>query len=191
MADSGTLSASQQATINNVLDGSLRQELVDLRSSINQSDEKLIDAQLTINKMPLGAEKDQKAKLLAAAKASNLAARQQLNVAVANHNKLAGWLSTATGSQVQLAGLGFLPVAVEVIIAVAGGLYALSLVIDAIAKSIAASHGKDIETKGYISQLGDFATASSGLFKTIAIAGGVGVALWLVYKYTQTRKGGA
>ncbi len=165
------LSASQNITLDSVLDGSALSQIQRLRSDAAQYNQALIDSRLA-RKNPT---------LIARAEQSLLGMRNQLNAAVAAYNQISNYVQTATGQNVGMAGLGVEPATIALIAAIAGGIIAVGFLLDKLAMAIAAAQGKSIETRGYIDQLG-FAIQSTGdtavKFGTVVIVLGVAYLLY-------------
>lgn len=128
-----------------------------------------------------------------AARAENLAARLELQKAISSYSTIVGWIQTVAGSYAppQLSGLGFVGVddAVYVIgaIAVAGfgiaaALYALSLAFNAYT-------GHTDTSRGLMDQFAGILDSLSGLTKTIAIVGVVGVIGFFAFPWMKARFG--
>jgi hypothetical protein len=185
------LNESELDTFNDVLDGTMLGRIQDLKDQAGQLNQQIIDMSFT-----KGVDQSK----MQAAKASLLALRNSLNTAVENHNKLAGWIQTATGQNIGLAGyggmgsLGIIPAIVYTVAAVAGGLIALAIVLDALAGAISAAEGHASNTKGYIEQMADvlgggakLASSTSTLLWTTGIIAGVGLVGWVVYRELKKR----
>jgi hypothetical protein len=136
------------------------------------------------------------------ARASNLAERQALQEAVNKYSQIVGWIQTAVGSKYspkQLAGLGSLGFvgvddAVYVIAAVAALGVGVGVALYALSDLMAVILGRQRETKGYLSQLGDVGSAFAGvlggsanLVKYGTIAAVVGAALYFGSKILKKR----
>lgn len=182
MADE--LTDSQVATFNSVLNGSMLNALRGLKNDLATLRQKRVD---------LSYKPGTSQAALRQMDSSILAMQNNLNVAIENHNKLAGWIQTATGQNIGLAGgrglgaLGVIPAIVYTVAAIAGGLIALSLVLDKLATAFAAAQGKSIETKGIIDQVGGAITSATGLITTVLIGAAILGAGYLTYRILQKR----
>ena len=185
------LNESDLDTFNDVLSGAMLSRIEDLKAQAAQYDQQLIDLRNT-----RGADQSR----IKAAAASLLAMRNALNTAIESHNKVAGWIQTATGQNIGLAGnrgmgrLGVIPAIVYTVAVVAGGLIALAIVLEALAAAISAAEGHSVNTKGYIEQTADalgggakLASSTADLLWTAGIVGGIGLIGWIVYRELKKR----
>ncbi len=115
-----------------------------MKAQANQYNQRIIDARI----------QGKNAVAISMAEKNLLALRNEINAATATYNQIAGWIQTATGQNIGMAGLGVEPATIALVVAVAGGLIALGFALDKLSMSLAAAQGKSIETRGYLDQLG-------------------------------------
>jgi hypothetical protein len=185
------LNEGEVATFESVLDGSMLSALQDLKSKL---------ADLRQTRIDYSFKPGANASVLKQMDSGILSMQNSLNTAIQSHNKIAGWIQTATGQNVGLAGmrgmaaLGVIPAIVYTVAVIAGSLIALALVLDELAKAFAAAQGKYIETKGVVEQFSDVASSAggaigktSGLVLAIGGVAAAGVGLYFLFKVLKRR----
>lgn len=186
MADQ--LNSQQSATLLGVWNGGTAKQIAALRAEANALDQQLIDARYKASQIGDASQKARAEVIIAKLENNLRAMRQNINTATEGHNKIAGWIQTATLGA-KKPGLAALPViawgAYEIAVAVAslaGGIVALSYLLDSISRMILAAQGKAMESKTLFGDLAGVLSGGASMVRTVAIIAGIGVAGFVVWK---------